>query len=88
MSVDHGVLQWVVLFKKNKAYTYWRAEVVADLVGQSDVRHGGRDVFTVIQKCHNAGVQAFQTAPVVLRTKQRNIARLILPLDDDAVMQL
>lgn len=61
---------------------------MADLVGQGDVRHGGRDVFAVIQKCYNAGVQAFQTAPVMLRTKQRTINFSICRRRTDAIIVL
>lgn len=38
---------------------YRWTKVVADFVGQGDVRHRGRHVFAVIQQRHDAGVQTF-----------------------------
>lgn len=61
---------------------------MTDLVGQGDVRHGGRDVFAVIQKCYDPGVQAFQTAPVMLRKKQREIKFSVCRRLSDAIVVL
>ena len=47
-----------------------------DLVGHGDVRHGGGNVFAVVQYCYNPRVKAFKAAAELLKNEATKMSEI------------